>query len=213
MKDKTDLDALRAADPARNVPDTLSPAAQQHLTRLLAGPEPVGEKTRSSRGHVWTSGAGCFLSGWRPVMAAASLAVVGVALTVLPNADSVPLRDQSDSFFARSPALLVSCSQAIVQGTVVSVALVEPNRLNLTMNVDSWVKPSGGPKVTSFDLVDPNSVPGFAGIKPFVRGEQLLLRVPVDPREPATPYYGAELVRAGTALRGALATAPVACPS
>ena len=72
----------------------------------------------------------------------------------------------------------LACSKYVVQGDVISVRPVAPERMITELRVRDWVKPASGPKVAKIETAD---IVGHGAQKRWAAGTHLFLRVDVDP--------------------------------
>jgi len=72
----------------------------------------------------------------------------------------------------------LACSKLVVEGQVVSVAPVLPDRMVTQLRVQHWVKPATGPDVARIETAD---IVGHGATKRWPAGTHLFLRVDVDP--------------------------------
>lgn len=209
MKDREDeiVRALRSADPAKNVPDALDFQARQHLSRLI---RETASADDSPPGAVSARASGAFRTGRIALAAAAAVAVLGAGTLILGDN---PRQQPGAAPLAALGTYegLIGCSEAIVEGDVVASVPSGPGRIRLVVRVTEWLKPSSGPAVATFDLVDPEADGGAGVNRPFRTGDHLLLRVPMDPKELVTGHYGEDLVLQRNEFRNALPRASGQC--
>jgi hypothetical protein len=72
----------------------------------------------------------------------------------------------------------LACSKYVVEGDVLSVSPLFPDRMVTKLRVQHWVKPSSGPTVTNIATPD---IVGHGAAKRWPVGTHLFLRVDVDP--------------------------------
>lgn len=107
---------------------------------------------------------------------------------------------------------LVACSRAILWGDVAaSGPSSRSGRVLVQLNVTEWVKPGAGQATVEYDLIDPEANGGAGINRPFVVGEHMMLRVPVNPDELVTGHYGEDAKLQGGKLAKAVPDAPAAC--
>ena len=72
----------------------------------------------------------------------------------------------------------LACSKLVVEGDVLSVGPVFPDRMVTELRVHDWVKPPSGPKIAKIETAD---IVGHGATKRWAAGTHLFLRVSVDP--------------------------------
>lgn len=150
--------------------------------------------------------------GWRLL----ALGCVGAVAACGPSAGSVVSSAMGSGIQTEGGSTtwagLAACSRAILWGDVVSsVPAPQTGRIVVTLDVTDWVKPSTGPAKVEYDLVDPEANGGKGVNRPFVAGEHMLLRVPLDSKEMVTGHYGDDAAFQGGELQKALPKAPNGC--
>lgn len=72
----------------------------------------------------------------------------------------------------------LACSSYVVDGDVLSVSPLPPDRMVTRLRVHDWVKPTSGPKVARIETAD---ILGHGATQRWPAGTHLFLRVDVDP--------------------------------
>jgi hypothetical protein len=72
----------------------------------------------------------------------------------------------------------LACSRYVVEGDVLAVRPVFPNRMVTELRVHDWVRPTSGPKVAKIETAD---IVGHGAQKRWAAGTHLFLRADVDP--------------------------------
>jgi hypothetical protein len=92
----------------------------------------------------------------------------------------------------------LACSKYVVEGDVLSVSPVPPDRMVTQLRVRDWVKPSSGPKVARIETAD---IVGHGATKRWAAGTHLFLRVDVDPSAlPDWEFTGSAVKRIKSAV-------------
>jgi hypothetical protein len=101
----------------------------------------------------------------------------------------------------------LACSRYVVEGDVLSVSPVPPDRMVTQLRVRDWVKPSSGPKVARIETAD---IVGHGAQERWPVGTHLFLRVDVDPTAlPDWEFTGSAVERIKRAVP---ASRDVHCP-
>ncbi|ASQ99646.1 hypothetical protein [Streptomyces sp. 11-1-2] len=132
--------------------------------------------------------------GQRRVRAAIAVAAVACAaaivVTVMVIADGGSGTEPDTAGRGQTFPEALACANAVVEGDLTSVRPTGQGRVQVTVSVDRWFKPSTGPATARFDLADPAVAdPAEA----YAAGDHLLLLVPRRKGQIPDTYQGQEL--------------------
>jgi hypothetical protein len=92
----------------------------------------------------------------------------------------------------------LACSKLVVEGHVVSVSPVFPDRMVTELRVQRWVKPATGPDLARIETAD---IVGHGATERWLPGTHLFLRVDVDPAAiPDWEFTGSTVKRITSAV-------------
>ncbi|MER7048390.1 hypothetical protein [Streptomyces jumonjinensis] len=118
------------------------------------------------------------------LLAAAAAAAIGLGIAL--DGDDSGGRSGTGGDAKLSTEGWIACSQAMVEGDVVSVREApQPGRVILTLTVTDWLKPDTGKKQADFNVVDPERDGAYKRWKP---GERLLIVISQERDEHVTAY-------------------------
>lgn len=121
---------------------------------------------------------------------AAVVLAAGGACTSGHKAAGKPLHAPAN--YDPSIAGWLACSKVVVEGHVVSVSPVFPDRMVTVLRVQRWVKPATGPDVARIETAD---IVGHGAAKRWPAGTHLFLRVDVDPTAIPDWEFSASMVK------------------
>ncbi|MBD3007241.1 sigma-70 family RNA polymerase sigma factor [Streptomyces sp. 5-10] len=122
--------------------------------------------------------------------AAAAACVAAIVVTVTVTADGDSGTDLDTTGRGQTFPQALACATAVVEGDLTAVRPVGQGRVQVTVSVDQWFKPSTGPGTARFDLADPAVAdPAEA----YATGDHLLLLVPRRKGQIPDSFQGQEL--------------------
>ncbi|MGW7657615.1 hypothetical protein ACWGMA_34040 [Streptomyces asiaticus] len=121
---------------------------------------------------------------------AAAACAAAIIVTVTVTADGGSGSDSDATGRGQTFPEALACATAIVEGNLATVRPAGQDRIQVTMSVDRWLKPSTGPATARFDLADPAVAdPAEA----YATGDHLLLLVPRRKGQIPDTFQGQEV--------------------
>ncbi|TMU89874.1 hypothetical protein [Streptomyces sp. DASNCL29] len=120
----------------------------------------------------------------------AAVCTATIIVTVAVTADGGSGTDTDTTGRGQTFPQALACANAVVEGDLTAVRPTGQGRIQVTMSVDRWFKPSAGPATARFDLAAPAVAdPAEA----YADGDHLLLLVPRRKGQIPDTYQGQEL--------------------
>ncbi|MGV9852307.1 hypothetical protein ACWDWU_26565 [Streptomyces sp. NPDC003442] len=141
---------------------------------------------------------------------AAAACAATIIVTVAVTADGGSGTDSDATGRGQTFPEALACATAVVEGDLTTVRPAGQGRIQVTVSVDRWFKPSAGPATARFDLADPAVAdPAEA----YATGDHLLLLVPRRKGQIPDAYRGQEVRPMRDRITRALPEAPhTTCP-
>ncbi|MFJ1997168.1 hypothetical protein [Streptomyces asiaticus] len=122
--------------------------------------------------------------------AAAAACVAAIVVTVTVTAGDGSGKNADTTGRGQTFPEALACATAVVEGDLTAVRPAGQGRVQVTVSVDQWFKPSTGPATARFDLADPAVAdPAEA----YTTGDHLLLLVPRRKSQIPDTFQGQEL--------------------